>query len=161
MLKMYAGVNARIWEPARFTSLWTLGESSSLGATTMLAPSPLEGAVLGSTAEFGLSRLTDDDSGTMLFEDVANRFCVEILSSELTQPRAIESVRALLDREKPAHTVYSLSTIEPIMAIGWQATVGVDAIVGGGAPLRLGQNLDRKQLAAAAIPCGNQLETSL
>jgi phage tail-like protein len=161
MLKMYAGVNARIWEPARFTSLWTLGESSSLGATTMLAPSPLEGAVLGSTAEFSLSRLTDDDSGAMLFEDVANRFCVEVYCSELTQPGALQSVRALLDREKPAHTVYSLSTIEPMMAIGWQAMVGVDAIVGGGAPLRLGQNIDRKQLAAAAIPCANQLETSL
>jgi phage tail-like protein len=151
MLKMYAGVNARIWEPARYTSLWSLGEVSTLGATTMLAPSPLEGAVLGSTAEFGLSRVTGDDSGAMLFEDIANRFCVEVYCSDLRQPGAMQAVRALLDREKPAHTVYTLSTVEPAMSIGWQAIVGVDAIVGGGIPLRLGQRVGAP-LSAAPLP---------
>ncbi len=158
MLKMYAGVNARIWEPARFVSLWSLGEVSSLGATTMLAPSPLEGAVLGATAEFGVSRITSDDTGAMLFEDVANRFCVEVYCSDLVQPGALQSVRALLDREKPAHTVYSLSTIEPMLRIGLQAAIGVDAIVGGGLPLRLGQPLDATPLALAAVPCSSEME---
>ena len=154
MLKMYAGVNARIWEPARYASLWTLGEQSSLGVTTMLAPSPLEGAVLGSTASLDLSRVTDDESGAMLFEDLANTFCVEVYAAELTLPGSVQSLRAVLDREKPAHTVYGLSIIEPGMTIGWQARVGIDSILGDGLPpLRLGQAMGATSLAAAAAPC--------
>jgi phage tail-like protein len=158
MLKMYAGVNARIWEPARYTSLWSLGEVSSLGFTTMLSPSPLEGAVLGSTASLDLSRVTDDDTGAMLFEDLAHTFCVEVYGSELKQGGALQSVRALLDREKPAHTVYGLSVIEPGMNVGWQARIGVDSILGNGfPPLRLGQTLGAKSLAAAAAPCTTEV----
>ena len=154
MIKMYAGANARIWEPARYASLWTLGATSSLGVSTMLAPSPLEGAVLGSTASVDRSRVTADETGAMLFEDVAHSFCVEVYASELTQPGAVPALRALLDREKPAHTVYGLSIIQPGMSIGCHSCIGIDSILGDGLPpMRLGQAFGARSLAAAAVPC--------
>lgn len=157
-LKIYAGVDATIWEPARLASLWTLGESSSLGFTTMLAPSALEGAVLDATADLDLSRLTPDDSGAMLFEDIAHRFCVAVRCADLNTPGALDTVRAVIDREKPAHTVYDLCTIDARMRIGWQARVGIDAIVGREPLARLGMRLDDVVLAPEAKPCETEVQ---
>jgi hypothetical protein len=118
----------------------------------------LTGAVLDSTASLDRSRLTSDESGAILSEDLAHTFCVEVHASELTHPGAIESLRALLDREKPAHTVYGLSIIEPGMNIGWQAHIGVDSILGDGVPpLRLGSPLSATSLSAAAVPCTSEV----
>jgi hypothetical protein len=38
-------------------------------------------------------------------------------------------VRAVLDAEKPAHTDYDLCVVEPTFVVGWQARVGVDAVI--------------------------------
>ena len=48
-------------------------------------------------------------------------------------PETISRVRAVLDREKPAHTDYHLCVIEPRMRVGFQASVGIDTVVGGSA----------------------------
>jgi phage tail-like protein len=158
MIKRYAGVNARIFEPARHASLWTLSATSTLGVDTMLSPTPVQGAVLGATASLDRSRLTADESGAILFEDLAHTFCVEVYASELTHAGALQSLREVIDREKPAHTVYRLSIIEPGLSIGWQARVGVDSILGEGLPpLRLGQPLGQSSLAATAAPCPSEV----
>jgi phage tail-like protein len=134
-LKLYAGVEARIEEPSLQTSLWSLGEVSTLGLNTMLAPAHAQGAVLGTTATLGQSHLIGaEDYGAPLFEDLAFRFCVQIHRSELTRPGALDEVRAVIEREKPAHTDYHLCVIEPRMRVGFQARVGVDTIVGGRPP---------------------------
>ena len=49
-LKIYAGVNAYIYEPAVNSSIWLLGTNSMLGFTTMLAPASPSGAILDATA---------------------------------------------------------------------------------------------------------------
>jgi phage tail-like protein len=149
-LKLYAGVEARIVEPALETSLWCLGETSTLGFTTMLAPSELQGAVLGTSATLDQSYLMrSDDRGVALFQDIAHRFCVQIYCAELSRPGALDDARAVIEREKPAHTAYHLCVIEPRMRVGFQASIGIDAIVGKGPPpARIGMALDTGVIAA-------------
>jgi phage tail-like protein len=154
-LQLYAGVNAIIEEPIRYTTVWSLGESSTLGFTTMLAPGPAQGAVIGTTAIVDQSHLAPaDECGVVLFEDVAHRFCVRVLCAELTRPGALADARAVLDREKPAHTTYHLCVIEPRLLVGVQARVGIDAIVAAGAPLAYaGMRLHTGALGVRAEPC--------
>jgi hypothetical protein len=40
----------------------------------------------------------------------------------------------VIEREKPAHTVYHLCVIEPKMRVGFQARIGIDTVVAG--PIR-------------------------
>jgi phage tail-like protein len=159
-LKIYAGVEARIEEPGLRTALWSLGETSTLGFTTMLAPAHLQGAVVGASATLGQSHLTrDDDLGAVLFEDVAHQFCVQVYCAELIRPGALADVQAVLERERPAHTTYHLCVIEPRMRVGVQARVGIDAIVAQGPPAaQTGMVLGIGTLAAAAEPCTTEEE---
>jgi phage tail-like protein len=154
-LKIYAGVDARVTEPAAATRVWALGTSSTLGFTTALASGAAEGAVLDATATLDASNLTTGEHfGAALFDDVAHRFCVDVYCADLRRPHALDEVRAVLDREKPAHTVYSLHVIAPSFRVGVQAQVGIDAIVGG-APLAamVGAVLDRAALGEYQTDC--------
>jgi phage tail-like protein len=155
-LKIYAGVNAIIEEPARGARIWALGDPNLLGFGTMLAPGPLQGAVLDTTAVMDASHMTTgEDLGAALFEDVAHRFCVNVYCAELTSTSTLDTVRQVLDREKPAHTTYELCVIEPAMRVGVQARVGIDAIAGdpGYPPAETGSALGSGVLAATADPC--------
>lgn len=119
-LKIYAGVNAYISEPALNATVWSLGTNSTLGFTTMLAPASASGAILDSTAFLDGSDLTGpaDPFGAALFDNVAYRFCVAINAGELTRPGALAAARAVIEREKPAHTVCELCIIQPRMRVG-------------------------------------------
>jgi len=156
-LKIYAGVEARIEEPSQTDVLWSLGHVSTLGYTTMLAPAHLQGGVLGATATLDRSDLVrGDDAGEALFEDDAHRFCVQVYCGELTRPNALAAIRQVLDREKPAHTVYHLCVIEPRMRVGAQARLGVDSIVGRDRAAQLGVPLDTAPMLAQAGVCGKE-----
>jgi phage tail-like protein len=154
-LKIYGGVNAFISEPALTTTVWALGANSTLGFTTMLAPGSAAGSILDSTAILDAANLTDstDPFGSDLFDDIANRFCVEINAGELTQPGALAAVRAVLDREKPAHTVYELCIVPPRMRVGAQSRIGIDTVIGGPREMQLGSRLDNAVLAAKDREC--------
>jgi hypothetical protein len=121
----------------------------------MLAPGYAQGAVLDATATLDRSHLTSgNDCGSALFEDVAHRFCVEVYCAELTRADALEDARAVLDREKPAHTEYHLCVIEPRMRVGAQARVGVDAVIASGPPkAHIGMRLGTAVLAETAEEC--------
>lgn len=154
-LKWYAGVEARIEEPGQRAAIWSLGETSMLGFTTALAPAHLAGAVLGTTSTLGQSHLINNDlPGATLFDDVAHRFCVQVYCAELTRPGALEAARAVIEREKPAHTDYHLCVVEPQLRVGVQARVGVDAIVAKGAPrAQLATTLGTTTLARKSKRC--------
>ncbi|HZI47361.1 MAG TPA: phage tail protein I, partial [Pyrinomonadaceae bacterium] len=147
-LQLFAGVTGIIQEPILNAGWWALPaaattcgcgcnrnrpqlppwqntENSVLGATTMLAASQPQGAVLGSTATLDYSTLiTNEEFGSPLFEDVAHQFTVQVYQSALTCPEMMSQVREVLDREKPAHTDYHLCVIRPRMRVGFQASVG-------------------------------------
>jgi phage tail-like protein len=162
-LRLFAGVAGIIQEPILNAAWWSLPSSapacgcreaahggpetewqntqnSVLGATTMLAGSAPQGAVLGSTATLDYSTLINNEEfGSPLFAGVAHQFTVRIYRSALACPETMSRVRAVLDREKPAHTDYHVCVIEPRLRVGFQASVGVDAVVGGSAQdLKLG-----------------------
>ena len=76
-----------------------------------------------------------------------------VYCSELTRPGALEDVRLVIEREKPAHTTYDLCVIQPRLRVGVQARVGVDAIVAQGPPpAHVGMVLDLGSLAPAGDP---------
>jgi phage tail-like protein len=134
-IQMYAGVRAHITEPGLYTSMWSLGTVSDLGFTTMLAPGPAQGAVVGTSATLNQSNLTEDiDLGAALFDDVAHRFCIQVYCAELNRPGALAALQAVIAKEKPAHTECHVCGIDAQMRVGVQSRVGIDTIVAAGPP---------------------------
>ena len=154
-LRVYGGVHAIIEEPILNAAWWSLpaqkeapsithgstGESwqatenSILGFTTMLAPAEAQGAVVGTTAVLDQSHLiTGEELGAPLFTDVAHQFSVLTYRGELKCQETLAKVRAVIEREKPAHTLYHLCIVEPRMRVGFQARVGIDTVVAGPPP---------------------------
>jgi phage tail-like protein len=134
-IRLYADASASIEEPAQEATIWSLGETSLLGFGTMLAAAEAQGAVLGTTAILDHSHLTgDQDYGAPLFQDIAHRFCVHVYKTEVPTAEAVGAVRDVIEREKPAHTTYDLCVIGPRMRVGFQARLGIDAIVAGAPP---------------------------
>jgi len=84
--------------------------------------------------------LTQNQIGLPLFSDDAYKFCVFVDAYRLCSPGALDEIHRIVDREKPAHTDYRLELIEPDLRIGFQARVGIDAIVGGDPPGWPGRN---------------------
>jgi phage tail-like protein len=132
LVRLYAGAWVRVTEPALTQSLWALGSDARLGVETMLAPASPYGAVLDTSAALDRSHLLDAaDKGAPAFAAVANRFCVEAYAADFPGEAARRELARVIDAEKPAHTVYHLSFIEPAMRVGAQARVGIDTIVAG------------------------------
>jgi phage tail-like protein len=144
LISLYTGATVFIEEAASGPGLWGLDSpSSALGVDSMLAPALPEGAVLGSTALVNRSTLeSQDPHGRPAFEQLAHQFSVQVLATGLSDFDALDRVRQVIDREKPAHTKYHLCTIEARMRVGLQARLGIDALVGG--PPRRGA-FDRDQ----------------
>ncbi len=143
-VRLYTGADVRIQEPYLTTQWWSLAppagdaasslesEGSVLGLTTMLAPAAPQGAIVGSTATLDGSHLISGDQvGEPLFTDVAHQFSVLLYRGAGYSDAVRDAVRAVIDREQPAHTTYQLCVIEPRMRIGWQARVGIDTVVAG------------------------------
>jgi phage tail-like protein len=186
-LRIFAGIDAVIEEPILNAAWWSMPAaaccdacaadaastsppdtgSSILGWTTMLAPAQPQGAVVGTSADLGQSHLiTDHEFGAPLFSDVAYRFSVQIYRSQAMSETAVAKIRAVLDREKPAHTVYHLCVIDPRLRVGFQSRVGVDTVVGGpprSLSLESGQRLgeDTALAGAAASRLGVQSQLGL
>jgi hypothetical protein len=97
----------------------------------MLATAHADGAIVGSTSTLGGSHLiSDEEHGAPLFDAVAHRFCVSAYAVDVKDEATTARLRSILDREKPAHTVYELSLIDAQMRVGVQSQIGIDTIVG-------------------------------
>jgi hypothetical protein len=81
----------------------------------------------------------EGDFGTGLFADYAHLFTVLAPAGSCRNAEQRAALGEVIDAEKPAHTDYHLCFVEPRMRVGFQARLGIDAIVADGpAPLRLG-----------------------
>jgi phage tail-like protein len=141
-LRFFAGVEVHIEEPLLQAGWWALpaDETSSLEArqtsllgfsTSLVAVEP-QGAVVGTTAALDRSHLiTQEEFGTPLFDDLAHRFTLHLYRGGSFSPANVEMIRAIVEREKPAHTDYHLCVVEPNFRVGFQSRVGIDTIVGG------------------------------
>lgn len=158
VLSSDAGVRAVIDEPIQNMGWWSMpapsascepaaagqwidGADSVLGFNTVLASAEPQGAVAGTTAILDQAQLISSaEFGTTLFDSAAYQFTVQVYRSEIDCPGRLERVRAVLDREKPAHTTYQLCVIEPGVRIGYKSRLGIDTVIGGEpAPGRLGE----------------------
>lgn len=142
-LREDAGVHANIIQPIANASFWAFpgdthcsGVPSTpndvrLGAGTTLPRMQPGGAVLGFTADLDHSYLiTDTEFGEPLFDGSAYQFIVEVYRSEVNS-RRLSLIREIVEREKPAHTMWRLSILESSMRVGFQARAGIDSIVAG------------------------------
>jgi len=65
------------------------------------------------------------------YNEYAHRFRVVVPAAWVRTAANEQSLRTILDSEKPAHTRYDLCLVEPRFRIGVQSTVGVDAMIAG------------------------------
>ena len=160
-VRRYARVDVHIQEPLANAGWWVLGgdedacgcdgstatadglpaeDAPRLGFSTMLAAIQPQGAVLGTTAVVdGSQLLADDELGSGLFSNLADRFTVLAYQGARHSSERLADLRAVIDRERPAGTVYDVCVVEPAARVGYQARIGIDAIVAGGAqPTPLG-----------------------
>ena len=69
--------------------------------------------------------------GLPLYADEAYRFCVVVDGYRVRDANLLDELCRIVDREKPAHTDYRVQVVAPEMRVGFQARLGIDAIVGG------------------------------
>jgi len=112
-----------------------------LGFNTVLASAEPQGAVVGTTAVLDQSYIiAQEEFGSKLFEVAAHQFTVMVYRGEIDGLGKLDQVKAVIDREKPVHTVYRLCVIEPGPRVGYRARLGIDTVIGGGpVPGRLGE----------------------
>jgi phage tail-like protein len=142
-IELFAGVRVQILEPIGNTSWWGVppptdcagdvdSSASSLGFTTAAMATEPAGAVVGISAVLDRSHLIREaDYGKPLFEQTAHQFTVVVYEGQIGCPETLDLVREIIDREKPAHTIYEICTVQPRMQIGQQSRIGVDTIVAG------------------------------
>ncbi|MGW0809107.1 phage tail protein [Nonomuraea sp. NPDC002799] len=139
-LRRRTGLETAIEEPFTHAAWWALAGGGTddrhaclLGVTTVLAAAPPQGSVLGSTALVDESHLlSGEEYAAPLFEEAgAHRFAVRVYRGAAFSADRLRAAREVVERERPAHAAYRMSVVEPLLAIGVQATVGVDTIVGG------------------------------
>ncbi|MFI0607080.1 MAG: phage tail protein [Anaerolineae bacterium] len=138
-LRRMANVEVHVDEPILHASWWALPEqegspfdsaSPSLGLTTMLAAEDPQGAVLGSSAIVGASHIiADEDYGTPLFDDLAYRFTASVYEGSDVSPARLAEIASTIEQAMPAHTAYHVCVVRPLMRIGFQARLGIDAVI--------------------------------
>jgi phage tail-like protein len=108
---------------------------------------------------FGIGRAIVGESGPLaehqiglpLFAEEAYRFCVVVDAYRASDPQTVQEITRIVDREKPAHTDWRLDLVAPEMRVGFQARIGIDAIVGGEPP-RLSLDGSRLSLTTSLPP---------
>lgn len=132
MIGVELDLQVSITEPGETVDLWLLGDDGAeLGIATMTAAGPSNGSLVDVTAVADRSHLIGpSDYGAPLFGDVAHRFDVRVHASQINCEEDRKRLRALIEREKPAHTTAHLCVTEPGISVGIQSRVGVDAVIG-------------------------------
>ncbi|HEV8239269.1 MAG TPA: phage tail protein I [Thermoanaerobaculia bacterium] len=158
-VRFATGVDVRIVEPVLGGGWWALPADDAasagrgrLGFDTVLAPAELDGAVVGTTAVLDGSYLAGEGGlGAHLYETVAHQFCVQVYERQTASPHRLAQLRAVVEREKPAHATWHLCVIAPRLRVGLQSSVGIDTVVGAPSPARrLGRGPDLVLGGAAA-----------
>lgn len=154
-VELHTGIRPAIVEAFTDRRVWVLGVSSRLGFDTRLpalepagivvperaedmtadvAAGPGSLGAIGSTVVGASGPLLQSQIGLPLFADEAWRFCVVVDSYRVRDSALLDELRRIVDREKPAHTDYRVTLVAPDMRVGYQARIGIDAIVGGEPP---------------------------
>lgn len=157
-VESFTGLAVRVEEPGQLAAPWSLGHVSTLGFTTVVAGAEAQGAVVGTTATLGQSHLIDGaEHGAPIFDETAHTICVQAYAGELAGTGR-DRLERIVRSETPAHIVAHVCAIAPRLTVGFQARVGIDAIVGAlpdlvlDRPRRLGLDTVLAEPPALAAP---------
>jgi phage tail-like protein len=114
---------------------------------------------VGSAVVGASGPLSASDYGAMLLAEHAHLFTVVVPAAMCGDERRRAALRQVIDAEKPAHTDYHLCFPEARLRVGFQARLGIDAIVAEGPPpLRLDETaLGRDSFLSDAPPGGGRV----
>lgn len=157
-VELHTGVRPRIVEAWRDRRTWMLGRGDGLGFDTRLPALDPYGMAVANAVVGESGPLATHQAGLPLYAEQAYRFCVELDAYRAAQPGTLEEITRIVDREKPAHTDYRIHLIEADMRIGFQASIGIDTIIGATPILHLDSgslNLDAHLPAAPANRIGD------
>lgn len=150
-VELHTGIAPAIVEGFADRRIWVLGQDSLLGFGTRLAPLDPAGMVVADPPQApgccppalpAIGRAVVGESGPLaqhqigepLYAEDAWRFCVVVDGYRARDPRIVQEITRIVEREKPAHTDWRLALAAPEFRVGLQACIGVDAIVGGDPP---------------------------
>ena len=155
-VELHTGIAPAIVESFADRRIWVLGQDSLLDVGTRLAPLDPQGMVVPDPAQAAgccpaapagqpmpaIGRAVVGESGPLaqyqvgepLYAEDAWRFCVVVDGYRAADPRIVQEIVRIVEREKPAHTDWRLALVAPELRVGFQACIGVDAIVGGEPP---------------------------
>jgi phage tail-like protein len=128
-VEIQAGVRPHVIEDFRGRSVFALETSSTLGFDTMLPALDPDGLVLGQAPIGASGPSSAGDWGAGLFSPFAHRFSVLVPPSSARTGLHPERVTQTVEEEKPAHTLAHVCFLEPTFKVGYQARIGLDAIV--------------------------------
>jgi phage tail-like protein len=128
-VEIQAGVRPRIVEDFRGRGVFALDTNSALGFDTMLPALDPDGLVLGEASVGASGPSNAADWGAGLFSPFAHRFSVLVPPSSGAAEVHPERVVQTVEEEKPAHTLAHVCFLKPIFKVGYQARIGLDAIV--------------------------------
>ena len=87
--------------------------------------------LVGQTVVGQSQPLAAEEYGSPLYNETAHLFTVSVPAATLPTPRQQDALKAVIEREKPAHTDYHLCFIDARMRVGFQARIGIDSIIAG------------------------------
>lgn len=131
MVKLYMDVSIQVVESFRTRSRFILGGNPVLGCDTILTAEPAP-VWLGDEARLGGSFLLDSDDRDGA---IPHRFDVLVPARAVCKSADLALLRALVDAEKPAHTLYCIREVAPA---GW--VVGMASVLGQ----EIGADFDRR-----------------
>lgn len=102
--------------------------------TAPAASSDSAPVLVGQTVVGESGPLAFEEYGSPLFSETAQLFTLVVPAAKVRSTAARETLRATIEREKPAHTDYHLCLVEARMRVGFQARIGIDSIVAGPPP---------------------------
>lgn len=143
MIKLFTGGEASIVEHFRLRSPMVIGQSSQLGATTIVGKKPDQRLIIEESSVIGEFVLNEEkDPPERPFQHDAYDFTVLVDTSKLTGPGQEQALRRLIEDEKPAYTRYFLRTGQSAaMQLGINSLLEVNTrLTAGFAPGRLGKN---------------------
>jgi phage tail-like protein len=128
----YTGIGAKILEHFRLRRWPILSAGAALdGATRLWSRDFYQRLQLSDYSRLGYFRLTNAPEPAV--EALAwgtAEFTVFFPSDPYRAEAALRKVSAVVEREKPAHTMATLCPVYPRLRVGVQATVGIDTAVG-------------------------------
>jgi hypothetical protein len=128
-LQIAFGIDARILEHYRLRK-WAY---AGCGQTTLGTRSQLWGGAFAPRMQLDVYSRIGEAALIGPGDPLLDPFAVDAHKFSVFVPAKLANeaaVRALIEREKPAHTDYALVTLRPRFRLGVQSTLGLDSVVG-------------------------------